>query len=263
MRRDRRLRGLRRADLVPAAAGPAGHDAVHRLQGAERAGRAGDRAGRAAPAASRELSDGGEGEIKAPGRGVSTGGGGSTSSDYSPDGCRRRLVAGQSLPRRGFRYSVPRVPVNDGRQPISHHRAGRRRRHGRGVPRRRGIDARVQEERRHQAHPPGAHQEQEVRRDVPGRGAAVAVAAAREHRPGVRHRARRRHVLHRHGVRRRRRPQGAARVAPAHQPPRPDRARPLHDPGDLQGPRLRARAHNPETGGRWGSSTATSRRPTC
>ena len=33
--RDRRLRGVRRADLVPPAAGAAGDDAVHRLQGTE------------------------------------------------------------------------------------------------------------------------------------------------------------------------------------------------------------------------------------
>ena len=68
---------------------------------------------------------------------------------------------------------------------------------------------------------------------------------ARQHRAGVRHRAHRRHVLHRHGVRRRRRPQGAARMAPPDQPPRPDRARPLHHPRDLQGPRLRARGPQP------------------
>ena len=54
------------------------------------------------------------------------------------------------------------------------------------------------------------------------------VAAAREHRAGVRHRPHRGHVLHRHGVRRRRRPQGAARMAAPHQPPHPDRARALH-----------------------------------
>ena len=57
---------------------------------------------------------------------------------------------------------------------------------------------------------PDAHQEQEVRLDVPGRGAAVAAPPARQHRAGLRHRPRRRRVLHRHGVRRRRRPQGAS-----------------------------------------------------
>ena len=49
----------------------------------------------------------------------------------------------------------------------------------------------LQEAGRDQARPAAPDQEQEVRRDVPRRGAAVAVPPAREHRPGLRHLERR------------------------------------------------------------------------
>ncbi len=69
--------------------------------------------------------------------------------------------------------------------------------------------------------------------------------------------------LHRHGVRRRGEPQGDHR---AHQEERtglPGRGRGLHLPRDLQGPRLRARAHGQQRRRRCTSSTATCRRRTC
>ena len=83
------------------------------------------------------------------------------------------------------------------------------RRHGRGVPgaahRRRGLRA----ARRHQAHPAAPLRVRRVPRHVPRRGAARRAADAPEHRAHLRLRQGRRLLLHRHGVRRRRRPRAA------------------------------------------------------
>ena len=71
-------------------------------------------------------------------------------------------------------------------------------------------------------------------------------------------------VLHRHGVRRRRRPQGDDRVAPPQrQAAAPSAQTHLHHDGGLQGAGLRARARpTPRPASRSASSTATSRRRT-
>ena len=113
-RRDRRLRGLRRGDLLPPPAGAAGDDAVHRLQGAERAGGAGAPSRPAAPAASpswaraatarsrlRPRSDAARPAGREPTLGP---------ADRAFDALAPRSLL---LPR--FRYSVRPVPVNDGR----------------------------------------------------------------------------------------------------------------------------------------------------
>ena len=72
-RRDRRLRGLRRDHLVPAPAGPPGHHALHRLQGAERArgGRPSEQPGRARERLRRARRRGATARPKTPRRGVS------------------------------------------------------------------------------------------------------------------------------------------------------------------------------------------------
>ena len=90
---------------------------------------------------------------------------------------------------------------------------------------------------------PAPQREEEVHRDVPRRGAPLGAPLALELRAGLRHRRRRQRLLHRHGVRRRREPQGRRRVAEeAGQATFPVEAAAFIAVEDLQGPHLRARA---------------------
>ena len=146
---------------------------------------------------------------------------------------------------------------------LPRHREARLGRHGGGLSRRERRARGVQEAGRDQARSAAPLREEEVHLDVPRRGAPVGAPLAFELRPGVRHRRRRQRLLHRHGVRRRRRPQGRPRDAEEAGPrdsasKRRSSSRSRSAKGSATPTSSRSRAGAPRT-----SSIATSRRPTC
>ena len=83
-------------------------------------------------------------------------------------------------------------------------------------------------------------------------------------RAGLRHRRRRQHLLHRHGVRGRRRPEGASSSTASRRPAAARSKQPcLICAAHLRRPGLRARAARRERAAARTSCTATCRRPTC
>ena len=114
--------------------------------------------------------------------------------------------------RRPFcRGDCASVPAPHGRPPaaaIPRPRAPRRRAAWPRSSSPRAPASRASRSRSPSSASPRPEREEAVHRDVPRRGAPLGAPLALERRPGLRHRRRRQRLLHRDGVRRRRRPQG-------------------------------------------------------